>query len=264
MALADGVTAAWHLDGSGTLVVVSAGSNNGTSSGTTSETGHVSGNSRGFDGTNDYISVPTGITSNRAAFSISLWANLDTTAAIRGLYTQWEAGSVSVLLRVSSGSLQFFTYTTAQIGGTTQAFSTTGVWTHFVATYDGSTMKTYVNSVLSGTTFSASGSTNNTGALEYIGNDGTNSSDFDGEIDEVNTWNRAITQSEVTELYNSGNGIAYPFGAVGYLNKLFGIVPGKVQGVDNANCNYLIRMIMRKCGSLWIIAGTGKSAKLIF
>jgi hypothetical protein len=33
---------------------------------------------------------------------------------------------------------------------------------------------------------------------------------FNGKIDAFNAWNRVLTQSEITELYNSGNGKQYP------------------------------------------------------
>ena len=30
------------------------------------------------------------------------------------------------------------------------------------------------------------------------------------KVDAVNVWNKELTQSEITELYNSGNGKQYP------------------------------------------------------
>ncbi|MEJ2267967.1 MAG: hypothetical protein P8X70_02735 [Nanoarchaeota archaeon] len=33
----------------------------------------------------------------------------------------------------------------------------------------------------------------------------------DGIIDECGIWNRSITDSEIYALYNSGNGLTYPF-----------------------------------------------------
>ena len=32
-----------------------------------------------------------------------------------------------------------------------------------------------------------------------------------GTLDEVAIWNKELTAAEVSELYNSGNGLAYPF-----------------------------------------------------
>jgi len=37
------------------------------------------------------------------------------------------------------------------------------------------------------------------------------SSFFDGMVDECAVWTRALTGTEITELYNSGNGSQYPF-----------------------------------------------------
>jgi len=34
---------------------------------------------------------------------------------------------------------------------------------------------------------------------------------FDGNIDEVGIWDRILTTDEITELYNAGAGLAYPF-----------------------------------------------------
>lgn len=42
---------------------------------------------------------------------------------------------------------------------------------------------------------------------------GTVNSIFNGTIDEVGLWNRALSSSEISQLYNSGAGLAYPFSA---------------------------------------------------
>jgi len=34
---------------------------------------------------------------------------------------------------------------------------------------------------------------------------------FTGQLDEIGIWNRSLSQDEITELYNNGNGLAYPF-----------------------------------------------------
>jgi hypothetical protein len=45
------------------------------------------------------------------------------------------------------------------------------------------------------------------GALKY---DSSNVAHFtNGKIDEVNIWNKELSASEITELYNSGNGKQY-------------------------------------------------------
>jgi hypothetical protein len=57
---------------------------------------------------------------------------------------------------------------------------------------------------------------------------------FNGQIDAFNAWNRVLTQSEITELYNSGNGKQYPYvveAPSSLLTSLYAIYKGE----NNAN-----------------------------
>jgi hypothetical protein len=49
-------------------------------------------------------------------------------------------------------------------------------------------------------------------ALEIGGRGGASLHFLDGMVDEVNIWSRILTSDERNELYNSGNGLSYPFG----------------------------------------------------
>lgn len=90
---------------------------------------------------------------------------------------------------------------------------TTGSWYHIVVTYDGTTMRIYKNGneVTSGT--DSSGNINYQTSLDLrIGLRSRNDDrEWDGLIDEVGIWNRALTSTEVSGLYNSGSGLSYPF-----------------------------------------------------
>ena len=86
---------------------------------------------------------------------------------------------------------------------------------HFVFTCSSGTATWYVNGVSSGTPSAIS--------LSYVanskpiigafrsGNTGAVSEYRSMKFDELNLWNRSITATEVTELYNSGAGKFYPF-----------------------------------------------------
>ncbi|MFZ2187077.1 MAG: fused MFS/spermidine synthase [Candidatus Moraniibacteriota bacterium] len=80
-------------------------------------------------------------------------------------------------------------------------------WHHVVGTYDGTTMRIYVDGTQtgSGTSFSGDLPTSKTGALR-IGADyyPTPANFFTGSIDDARLYNRALSAEEVATLYNSG------------------------------------------------------------
>ncbi|WP_312297111.1 endo-beta-N-acetylglucosaminidase H [Chryseobacterium sp.] len=70
-------------------------------------------------------------------------------------------------------------------------------WYHVAATYDGSNMKIYINGVLDATK-AQTGSVNSTGAFNvgYLYNTSRN---FNGKVDEVRVWKRALSQTEISQ-----------------------------------------------------------------
>ncbi|MDD5544271.1 MAG: hypothetical protein PHX83_13965, partial [Acidobacteriia bacterium] len=75
---------------------------------------------------------------------------------------------------------------------------------HIAGTWDGSNMRLYVDGVLQGTTPLAQ-PTNNTRALKmgYSWGSGTPQRFFRGSLDEVEVFNRALSQSEIQSIYNA-------------------------------------------------------------
>ena len=96
------------------------------------------------------------------------------------------------------------------------ACDNTGVWYHIVYTYDGNSgstsgMNIYVDGVKSTCAVygaSLSGSIINTNPI-CIGGADNSAQALIGRVDEVGVWNRELTQTEVTALYNSGTGLFY-------------------------------------------------------
>lgn len=97
----------------------------------------------------------------------------------------------------------------------------TATWYHVAVTFDNTAneCKFYVNGSQQGAT-----GTSLATALQPEGNqpfivgnhsDETDSGKlFDGIIDELGVWSRALSSTEISSLYNGGTGLSYPFGGV--------------------------------------------------
>jgi len=223
MALTSGLISYYKLDGNSTDAV---SSNNGTDTNTTYSTGNGKiGQGAGLNGTNSQISLGDPSNLHNANFTVSFWMKSSSasgyqTPIVKG-YTAapWTNPYVTFLMRlnwptnfIEVGLSNGSTYTSNT--WSSSPISTTGVWYHMAFTYNGTTGTLYING-------SSQGSFSYGTTLAYssqpwlIGSDQSGSPSieyFAGAIDEVGIWNRAITSTEVTQLYNSGNGLAYPFG----------------------------------------------------
>ena len=174
-----------------------------------------------FDGTNDY--VDTNYTANdlfRGSFSVSYWINLDSAYSIP---IGFEKGTHSAfMVQHFNGNVNIFHYSNSDFSIVTGAGLpvSTNTWHHIAATVtknSGShtTYAMYVDgsavsqAFLGGHTvseanhnaFDASGEFLAIGATN---DDGTPDTFVDGHMDEVAIFNKALSPSEVTAIYNSG------------------------------------------------------------
>ena len=140
-----------------------------------------------------------------AEFSLSMIFKMTTNNSNNALCGAWHANppNAYTILRVSSSQLQWFVMTDSlsQSGGSFIPFTDTTNWHHLVVTYDGATMKMYLDSVLSGTTFSQTGDMNTTLQDFTIGRERTNTGNH--AIDGYGVWDVAIDQTMVTDIYNT-------------------------------------------------------------
>jgi CSLREA domain-containing protein len=79
----------------------------------------------------------------------------------------------------------------------------TGTWTHIALTYDGATLTLYANGAQIGAV-AQTGNISSVGAPFNIGgrDDGF---DFDGQVDEVEVFTRALRPEEIADLFNAGS-----------------------------------------------------------
>jgi len=206
----------YKLDESSGTVIDSLGLNNGSNVGATAEVTGKIGTAYNFTETeNDYIdhtySIPYG------AFSITAWINpygaIDSADTIYGTRKTGEENPLATLSRKSNGIVLNLRGNdgTSYFNLQKTIAITTGQWYFVTATYYANkTANVYVNagtpatSTYAGNTWS--NAINSAIGIESFAYDGE---EFNGVIDEVGIWNRTLTSTEITQLYNNGTGISY-------------------------------------------------------
>lgn len=144
-------------------------------------------------------------------FSFSFWFKLRTgsLAATENVIRKWSPGYI-VQFKSTNRLIYLFTNdgTTAFVGSSTNAIPNDTNWHHCVVTRSGTVGKIYID----GSDVTSTGSLrsgNLDGATSfYIGSNGS-SEEFNGYLDEVGFWKRALSSTDVTAIYNSGAGIPY-------------------------------------------------------
>lgn len=216
MAIIDGLQSYWKLDEASGDAIDAHGSNDLTNTNVTyGETGKIN-DCYGYDGDDTSIGDAIGDIDN---ISWSCWAQT-TNNELQQVVTA-DSNDVATVRIVGPSWESYLPSFVVYIGASWYAVSgnaqlSTNTWYHLVGTYDGETVKMYINGTLQ-----TDQNTDPSADCNVLGNAhlgvhaNTWSHDLQGLLDEVGVWNRALTQAEVTELYNSGNGLAYPFAAGG-------------------------------------------------
>ncbi len=198
----------YYLDGN---VNDALGVNNGTNNGATSTTGKI-GTAYSFDGATNYISL--GFENTAQSFTLGAWIYINAYGLvgaqyIGGIFGTGATQSGYLSLRVGDGTSGnnnkiFSTFGNSlggyndQIGATVLSLNT---WYYVTTTYDGTTLRVYVNGVDDGN--SAPASTRTTGTNFNIGVENGISRYFNGKIDEAIIYNRALTATQVSNLYQA-------------------------------------------------------------
>ena len=153
-----------------------------------------------FNGSSSYID--TGISSLGANFSVSMWINEDALGS-GGFFGNWNGTSNDDMfwLTQNDGSLRI------SIDGTSnQYFGSAGdvtinTWHHIVVSFNSGTYEVYLDSNSLGTA-TTSNTVFNSGANFFIGRDAaSNPVYFDGKIDQVRIFDKAISAEDVATLY---------------------------------------------------------------
>ena len=161
----------------------------------------VIGQAFNFDGTNDRVTTASDSVGTGVA-TVSAWVK---PRSLGGAVSGRIIDNTKAMFTATSSNRVAFT----SDGGTTVAFSASNAmpfntWKFVTVTRDAvGVANIYVNGVLSGTTNQSSGSPA-AGAGLQIGDSSAGTATFDGLIDDVRIYNRALSATEIRQLYNMG------------------------------------------------------------
>lgn len=182
--------------------------NEGTINGATWTSGKFD-DALSFDGSDDRVMIDPGPSSN-GDFSVSAWIKTDGTSddsQNRNMFYQEEKTDLGKWwsIRVQDDKVKLSVDDSSNknilFGNTNVADSS---WHHVVGVRDKSSgeLKIYLDGTLDGTTSDSSGSLGSTDFATIGMSTNLNDHQFDGKIDEVKVYSRALSAAEVEKLYN--------------------------------------------------------------
>ena len=183
-------------ENSGTTVADLSGQNNtGTGLNTTWTTGRY-GRGLAFNRSTSWVTVNSSASLNLVnRLTLEAWVSPTVSSGWRTIIFKELDAIYELYASSSSGPVGG-----VNIGGYQEVFSGTSLptntWSHVAATWDGTTLRLYVNGVQVGSR-AVAGTLSTTSNPLRIGGDATWGEYFAGTIDEVRVYNRALSAAEI-------------------------------------------------------------------
>ncbi len=228
--LPNGLVSYWKFDGSSGNAIDSVGANTLTNNNATPYVPAKINNGAQMTSTSlQYFSIPDSAQSGldlTGDMSISMWVKFDSvisfppTEYFYALATKWNNGGQRSYEFAISNNLLSFSWSTNGSAGGSEDFAripftpVVGTWYHLVVTYTASNalVNFYIDNVNTSSTMGELTSIHSGTADFSIGGRASGMLGLvDATYDGVGIWNRVLTSDEVSELYNGGAGIQYPF-----------------------------------------------------
>ena len=193
----------------------SGNGNNGTVNGATLTTDRFGNpnSAYSFDSVDDYLTIDSNNNQldlyGNCCITISGWINIEDTNNQYGIFTNsgYNVNHQQYALKVDANNKLYFLSGNGLFEANGINYSTSSVesnqWTHTAVTYDGSTLKLYLNGNLEFENQIIDYFPESPSETVFIGNSwGANNELFPGDIDDLAVWNRALTPSEIQQLAN--------------------------------------------------------------
>ena len=210
----DNIIAYWQMDeGSGSIISDSSGNEHtGTVYGA-SWTSGISSDALSFDGINDYVAISYDsdfaytIGQDDLTLSALVYPRSKDSSESGAIYSDRAVGNdvVAVSMKVSSGMFNVGGWSPTSDGYTVQAsVPANNKWYLMTAVFDSSEVKLYIDGTLKSSASLSGVSLANGGTGMMLGKHqgGSWSNYFDGIIDDVRIYNKALSSSEVAALCN--------------------------------------------------------------
>jgi hypothetical protein len=167
------------------------------------------GNGLNFDGGDDHVQLPNGLMSAVNDFTICAWVKLDANNGWNRIFDFGTGTSNYMFLSPSAGGGPLRYAITTTSNGSEQIVDApsklpTGAWQHVTVTLSGTTCKLYVNGAQVGqnTAMTLKPSGLGTTTQTWIGKSQWGDPLYDGLIDDFRIYNRALSTTEITQIFN--------------------------------------------------------------
>ena len=181
-------------------------------------------NFSGNAGDDEYMEFINDFHSHDGSFTMSFWVNFSSLSGTQRLFNKNNTNDAGITIHYGD---VLGNKTRVNVGGnsTVRAIESThgmtkNKWYHIVVTFDTDTdtVGFYINGTLQ-TTSVADNTLESSGTPKFGRATGAAEKWFQGKIDEIGFWSRTLSASEVSDLYNGGEGLTYvPTGIIISLN----------------------------------------------
>jgi hypothetical protein len=198
-----GLVAAYSFDeGAGSTVTdMSGNGHTGTINGAVWVTGGRFGQALSFDGTNDWVTVDDANDLDlTTGMTVSAWVNPTVSTKWRTVILKEQTNGLAYALYGNDNSPRPAAYVNTgrnDLAARGVAALPTNTWTHLSATYDGASLRLYVNGVQVGSRSVSGAIVASSSPLRIGGNAVWGDEFFAGLIDEVRIYDRALSASEI-------------------------------------------------------------------
>jgi len=219
-----------------------------------------------FDGINDYVTIPEKagmLTSN--PFTVEFWLKptgslAQTPFVLRKTNDNYTSGLEIYLAPNGNGLLEADLFKNGAGSGVFYSFpsSWTNQWHHVAVSFDGTTLRLFIDGLQVGTTAASGLSQTTNGAPIYLGAyDATGSMNFPGVLDELRFWNTAVSQSQIQANMNKEIS-ATTANLVAYYRFNQGILGG-----TNTAITTLVDQVAAQSGTMFNYAKAGATSNFV-